>query len=75
MLALVAVVSLCAAVPAAGRCLANAKQPQKLCQARPAPPAVAAPAKKLGAPRTVVLKGAGGGGFSRWTPITADLLP
>jgi hypothetical protein len=75
LLALAAIVSLCTAVPAAGRCLANAKQPQKLCRARPAQPAVAAPAKKPGASRTVVFKGAGGGGFSRWTPIAADLLP
>jgi hypothetical protein len=75
ILGLAAVVSLCAAVPAAGRCLANAaKQPQKLCHARPAQPAVAAPAKKPWASRTVMLKGAGGG-FSRWTPIAADLLP
>jgi hypothetical protein len=75
LLALAAVASLCTAVPAAGRCFANAKQPQKLCRARPAQPAVAAPAKKPGASRTIVLKGAGGSGFSRWTPIAADLMP
>ena len=76
LLALAGVLFLCTAVPAAaGRCPANARQPQKLCRAKPAQPAVAAPAKKSGASRTVVLKGAGGGGFSRWTPIAADLMP
>jgi len=45
-----------------------------VCRAKAGDVVVKAPAKKVAGPTTVVLKGAGGGGFAHWTPA-ADLMP
>jgi hypothetical protein len=75
MAVLTAISLLCTAAPgAASKCFDARHRPQ-VCQAKSGPVVASAPAKKAAGPMTVVAKSAGGGGFSHWPRIAADLMP
>jgi hypothetical protein len=72
-LALAGLLVFCMAVPvAAGHC-ADVRHRPEACHAR-AGQAVA-PTKRVAVPTTIVLKNVGGGTFTGWPRIAADLMP
>jgi hypothetical protein len=75
LLAFSAIILLCSAMPVAARCIDRTTHRAEICRAKPSQSAVTPPTRKAAPPVTVVLKSAGGGSFSHWRPIAADLMP
>ena len=74
-LALAGILVFCTAVPvAAGHC-ADVRHRPEACHAKFPQAAVTAPTRKVAVPTTVVLKNGGGGTFTGWPRIAADLMP
>lgn len=69
-----AVSLLCTAVPGAASQCFDARHRPQACHATTGHAVAATPVRKVAVP-TVVAKSAGGGGFSNWPRITANLIP